>query len=90
MRGTIDLQSELGKGTTFTVTIPLEIVSEISENQDELTDADLSLKRQISIQEEYLKLFSNYNLSPSTQVQNAPILIAGMFVHFSYYSNTSK
>ncbi|KAG2378204.1 hypothetical protein C9374_008347 [Naegleria lovaniensis] len=62
MRGTIHLESDVGKGSEFTVTLPLEIVSSTSDdssNERTELEVDHSLKKQLSIQENYLKLFAS-------------------------------
>lgn len=83
MKGSLTLQSEVGKGSIFTVSLPLELVSpsckdELSTQNPEL---DPSLKRQIQLQENYLKLYMNTDTKTESVTENsnegkAKILIA--------------
>ncbi|KAG2378218.1 hypothetical protein C9374_008361 [Naegleria lovaniensis] len=96
MRGTIHLESDVGKGSEFTVTLPLEIVPSpslvnspmtcsLEEEQlkkqltnpgvSESVDIDPSLKKQLSIQENYLKLFATSDRTVVSK-NNAQIIIA--------------
>ena len=78
MRGTIHLESEVGKGSEFTITLPLEIVSMTSDNSHrERTEleVDCSLKKQLSAQANYLKLFASAEQTISSK-SNAKIIVA--------------
>jgi len=62
MGGSIRLDSEEGKGSTFTITIPLMVLKNSSdtltqENNDYITQIDTSIKRQINIQSNYIDQF---------------------------------
>ncbi|KAG2370711.1 hypothetical protein C9374_014302 [Naegleria lovaniensis] len=73
MGGTILLNSEIGKGSTFTITLPLEVVT--AENTDE-AQVDTLIQRQLSIQEEYLRHISQSEQHDRPITPNAHIIIA--------------
>nr|CAG4713589.1 unnamed protein product [Naegleria fowleri] len=73
MGGTISLESEVGKGSSFTITLPLEIAT---SEQTEENQVDTSIQRQLSIQEEYLKHITQSEQHVRPHTQNAHIIIA--------------
>lgn len=76
MQGTIQLESEVNKGSTFTVELPLEVVmEEESNNTQHSPEVDQCIQRQIDIQENYLNLFGKVKMSPIANT-NSKIIIA--------------
>ena len=79
MGGTISVASELGKGTTFSVTIPFKIVDassvESSPTREE-AEEEKRLRIQFQIQSKYLSSISNEDLSRKAPPQQAQTTIS--------------
>ena len=61
MDGSIDVESELGKGSTFTVILPLKIMqqSEKHESSDSLDCIEDKTKANLDIQQNYISLMTS-------------------------------
>jgi len=78
MEGTVEVESEVGEGSLFTVTIPFIVKPEDDSSEESGKEQEKTHITQIlcTVQERYLSMMTNFEETPQELTMNKQIVVA--------------